>query len=374
MKNYFIFIIMLFLCLSANAQIRVESNGAVHVGTFKENNDLHQVTNLQILGKYGDSRSGSKASFGDMGRQANQGWNVFLGEWTTDDTDMLWLHGKYGTYFTFGDAIDKTFAYYDLLKGNQFVFNTSVTATSFNLPSDERLKENIKEIKQPLSSLIKLNGVDYNYKSKPSKLKTKSTDGSLTAKEIKDIAFFDKWDKEQKKKAIKKRHGFVAQELQEVFPELVEEQDGYLSVDYIGLIPVIVEGIKEMQSLITQQNEKIKSLETLLGKSDNLNLQTQGSTTGNEEIEITNVIPLNQNTPNPFNSSTEIVYCLPAGAENAVMNIYNINGTLIKRISLDNSLVSGSVKISSSEVPKGVLVYTLTANGKIIDQKRMINQ
>ena len=129
-----------------------------------------------------------------------------------------------------------------------------------------------------------------------------------------------------------------------------------------------------MQSLITQQNEKIKSLETLLGKSDNLNLQTQGSTTGNEEIEITNVIPLNQNTPNPFNSSTEIVYCLPAGAENAVMNIYNINGTLIKRISLDNSLVSGSVKISSSEVPKGVLVYTLTANGKIIDQKRMINQ
>jgi len=80
MKNYFIIIIMLFLCLSANAQIRVESNGAVHVGTFKENNDLHQVTNLQILGKYGDSRSGSKASFGDMGRQANQGWNVFLGE------------------------------------------------------------------------------------------------------------------------------------------------------------------------------------------------------------------------------------------------------------------------------------------------------
>ena len=132
--------------------------------------------------------------------------------------------------------------------------------------------------------------------------------------------------------------------------------------------------IKEMQSIITQQNEKIKSLETLLEKSDNLNFQTQGTTTGNEKIEITNGISLNQNIPNPFNSSTEIAYSIPAGVENAVMNIYNINGTLIKRISLDNSLTSGSVKISSSEVPKGVLVYTLTTNGKIIDQKRMINQ
>ena len=73
MKNYFITIILLLLCISANAQIRVESNGAVHVGTFRENNDLHQVTNLQILGRNGDARSASKASFGDMGRQANQG-------------------------------------------------------------------------------------------------------------------------------------------------------------------------------------------------------------------------------------------------------------------------------------------------------------
>lgn len=365
---------MFFSGLYAEAQLRVESNGRVQVGTFRENDDLHQVTNLQIFGKYGDARSGSKTSFGDMGRQANQGWNVFLGEWTTDDTDMLWLHGKYGTYFTFGDAIDKTVAYYDLLKGNQFVFNTAITATSFNLPSDERLKENIQEIQQPLSSLIKLNGVDYNYKSKARKIKTMSTDGSLTAKEIKDIAFFDKWDKEQEKKAIKKRHGFVAQELQEVFPELVEEQDGYLSVDYIGLIPVIVEGIKEMQSIITQQNEKIKSLETLLDKSENNSLQTQGYTTGNKTLEIANTITLNQNIPNPFNASTEITYTLPAGIENAVMNIYNLSGILIKKISLDNSLASGSVHISSSEVPKGILVYTLTANGKILDKKRMINQ
>lgn len=45
--------------------------------------------------------------------------------------------------------------------------------------------------------------------------------------------------------------GFVAQEVQQLFPELVQQDtDGYLYIDYVGLIPVLVEPVKEQQEQI----------------------------------------------------------------------------------------------------------------------------
>ena len=55
---------------------------------------------MQIYGRIGDARAGSKLTFGDFGQYANQGWNVFAGEYGTTDTDQLWLHGKLGIYMT----------------------------------------------------------------------------------------------------------------------------------------------------------------------------------------------------------------------------------------------------------------------------------
>ena len=43
-------------------------------------------------------------------------------------------------------------------------------------------------------------------------------------------------------------YGLIAQEVQKEFPEMVYEEDGYLSVDYIQMIPVLVESIKELKS------------------------------------------------------------------------------------------------------------------------------
>jgi hypothetical protein len=53
--------------------------------------------------------------------------------------------------------------------------------------------------------------------------------------------------------------GLLAQEIEEVFPELVreaEDKDGTLSVNYQGLIPVLINAIKEQQDQI----EELKSL------------------------------------------------------------------------------------------------------------------
>jgi len=51
----------------------------------------------------------------------------------------------------------------------------------------------------------------------------------------------------------KTRLGFIAQDLKAIFPELVDEdKDGYMYVDYVGLIPVLVESVKEQQAQIDE--------------------------------------------------------------------------------------------------------------------------
>ena len=87
-----------------------------------------------------------------------------------------------------------------------------LTSTSVNSSSDENLKKDITSVGSALDKVKKLRGVDYTWK-----------------------------DTDEKGK------GVIAQELQEVFPELVsEEPNGYLSVNYNGLIAVLIEAIKEL--------------------------------------------------------------------------------------------------------------------------------
>ena len=80
----------------------------------------------------------------------------------------------------------------------------------------------------------------------------------------------------------KKSFGFIAQELNEIFPELVDTGNipdpkiklgprdeiqtasGYYSVNYTGLIPILTEAIQEQQQIINLQEERITKLETLV--------------------------------------------------------------------------------------------------------------
>lgn len=52
-------------------------------------------------------------------------------------------------------------------------------------------------------------------------------------------------------------YGLIAQDVKKEFPEMVSEGvDGYLTVDYIQLIPVIIESIKELKSEIDSLKNK----------------------------------------------------------------------------------------------------------------------
>jgi len=61
---------------------------------------------------------------------------------------------------------------------------------------------------------------------------------------------------------MQKQIGVIAQELQKVFPELVAEDDrGFLMVNYQGLVPVLLQAIKEQQQEINQLTDKVASQE-----------------------------------------------------------------------------------------------------------------
>jgi hypothetical protein len=110
---------------------------------------------------------------------------------------------------------------------------------AYGSPSDISLKENIKPIENALDTVSKLKGVTFDWKEKQ--------DDVLNIKE--DI-------------------GFIAQDVQEVLPELVRENsNGKLSLRDKGIVPILVEAIKDLKAEI----EELKKCK----KCDNCNCKNK---------------------------------------------------------------------------------------------------
>ncbi|MDR1201399.1 MAG: tail fiber domain-containing protein [Tannerellaceae bacterium] len=271
MKRNLLFLCLFIFCgLGAQAQLRVLQNGRVQAGWLKDyNEDLGEVTSMQIFGKTGEMRTASKLSFGDFGQYNNQGWNVFIGEYGTIDSDQLWLHGKLGIYLTTNGYANNVVAYYNPSANGNFVFNTNLRVNGINITSDARLKENVKSLSNPLGLLSKVNGVSYNYDfaeiqknsaQDKAQFSLPANDSEMrgTMSSAKDIEYQKvqaEIDRREAEDAARTRIGFLAQDIQKVLPELVQTDDkGVMSINYMGFIPLIVESIKEMQATIEEQS------------------------------------------------------------------------------------------------------------------------
>ena len=110
--------------------------------------------------------------------------------------------------------------------------------------SDIRFKKDISPLLHSLDNVLKLQGVNYFWKSK----------------EFPDRYFNDK-----------KQIGLIAQEVEKIYPELVlTDVDGYKSVDYSKLTPILVEAIKELKA----ENDQLKADNTSF-KSDIQKIKAQ---------------------------------------------------------------------------------------------------
>jgi len=96
--------------------------------------------------------------------------------------------------------------------------------------SDKRLKDNITPLTSPLIKISKLGGYEFDWNENQSDFKGHDV-------------------------------GVIAQEIQEVIPEVVtERKDGYLAVRYEKLVPLLIEGIKELTDRVEKLEEENKKL------------------------------------------------------------------------------------------------------------------
>lgn len=111
-----------------------------------------------------------------------------------------------------------------ILKNGDATFSGELEADGMSLTSDKNLKKDIQPLSNALENIQKLNGYSYFWKN-------------------------------QEQRGKEKQIGVIAQEVQAVYPELVNNNGKNLTVNYQALVPVLIEAIKE-------QDAKIESLET----------------------------------------------------------------------------------------------------------------
>ena len=117
--------------------------------------------------------------------------------------------------------------------------------------SDKRLKKNIHVISGALLKITNLKGVSYEWNEQGLHQKTKNLKENFISKENTPEADEKLWL--EKTKHIREENsgtykGFIAQELETVFPEWVQEdEDGYKTIKISELTAVLVEAIKELK-------------------------------------------------------------------------------------------------------------------------------
>jgi hypothetical protein len=143
--------------------------------------------------------------------------------------------------------------------GSVKVTNGTLSATLVS-SSDMRLKKNVLSLgsEKVLDKLMLLKPIAYNFKQ------VEVAADSVNAKGEKVNYTVKRYD-EKAQEFQKKHYGLSAQELQKVYPDLVyEDGDGYLSINYTGLIPLLLQAVQEQQATIAKQQAAIEELQKRL--------------------------------------------------------------------------------------------------------------
>jgi len=293
-------IFSLFFTINVFSQLRIDNSGntLLKFGSFSTGNDA----NLYL----GDNNHYIKSKFG---------YGVSIG--TAGGAEAIRIpqySGKVGIYAVPSYTLD---------------IGGTTRAQNYLTFSDIRVKTNIKSCEDKISLLKDLHGVSYLY----------NFDGINSVK-----------DQNQQM-----HYGFIAQDLQKIFPELVYTDElGYLSVDYTSLIPILLEAVNNQAKAIDQLKFEIQS-----------NLGLNNLDVNNSKAFIS------QNNPNPFKSNTVIKYFVPNESIKAAIYFYDMQGLQKKVISLDLKGES-SIVINGGEFQPGMYLYSLIIDNKVIDTKRMI--
>lgn len=256
--------------------------------------------------------------------------------------------------------------YAGVFEGNVYTYGT------YN-SSDKNLKKDIKEFTNAIDIINKLKPKKYDFRN----------DGKYASLNLPKGDHF----------------GLIAQELEEVLPNLVKEcahdiydkvpadeavklsEDGKVipakvqnygketikikAVNYVELIPVLIKGMQEQQTQIQELSAKNEDLQNQINE-----LKSLIAKGGNSPTSTFSKSYLKQNVPNPANNNTVISYYLPDNTGRAQIRITDEKGSALKIYNASGG--EGRLNIKSGELPAGTYNYTLYVNDKKIDTKQMV--
>ena len=199
-----------------------QGTGAFSIGE----NNISKGDYSMALGLFSESVAYGSFSFGNNAYADGYNTTAIGSANTVDDSAIVDQWNQNNRAFVIGNGFyDESAA--QLTRSDAFTvwFNGDATlAGNLNVNSDARLKANIVSLGSTLAKLLQIDGKSYTMK---------------------------------KDESEKQKIGLLAQDIEKVFPELVSESNGIKSVNYQGLVPILINALKE-------QEERIKRLEELL--------------------------------------------------------------------------------------------------------------
>lgn len=216
------------------------------------------------------------------------------------------------------------------------------------------------------------------------------------------------------------QYGVLAQQLEQVFPDMVHtvhhpakldstgtiiaESMDLKGVEYTQLIPLMLANLQRKNEQITAQESEIqdlkvaqennkKELEDLNARLSQLeaclsnilpqlceinhssvqmnDAEVQTAIANRLKVNLENKIVLNQNAPNPFAESTLITYSIPTSANEASLIFHDASGLLIKTLEITES-GNGEVQVFGDDLSSGIYTYSLVIDGKVVATKKMV--
>jgi hypothetical protein len=254
-------------------------------------------------------------------------------------------------------------------------FNTAgyfvgdVWALNYNTISDRKFKKGITPLKNTLTQLMKLKPSAYEFKT-TEYAKLKLPKGKQT--------------------------GLIADEVKQVFPELVKSgvhpskydknkkrivgyEEKYEGINYQGFIPLLIASMQEQQQLLDQQQQSItelkdenEDLKTRILKLETLLLKNNDNTSNISNHSFSDSPAyLEQNNPNPFNNNTMIRYYVPVNSVSALLIITDVTGSVRRSIAL-RSKGNSFITLNAHTLPSGSYIYTLWIDGKKVESKQLL--
>ena len=219
---------MLF-ATNGTERMRIHSSGKVGIGSNDPDADGYSFAEDLVIKAGASASDGAGLSIQSNTRRYGV---IAFGDSANDNEGEIWYDHQVNSFNMRTANVQR----FQLDSSGNATFTGNVTA--YGSISDERLKENIKVIENPIEKIKDLKGVTFTYKK----------DGQ-------------------------KSTGLIAQDLEKVLPEAVytsetiaderegEESEEHLAIRYGNTVGLLVEAIKEQQEQIETLTAKVKELE-----------------------------------------------------------------------------------------------------------------